>query len=312
MRRCWAIVVVTSFVACSRTAEPDGADTRARRSATASGTGAAGALRPASTVEAWPTGTDFAERVRAVVLRRQPALEVRVDGPLDLSWSVGGEPARMTLHNAWRYCTASPEACDATLDKLVDATLRAPPPESLAVEHLRPVLFGEATSASQATLATAAPPFRPVLRPFVADLQVGYAFDSADHMVHLQARHLERLGLDAEAVHARAVANLEHAAAPFEPFRVAPGQNIYGLSTRDSYDAPRLLLDARWAALAARHGGTLVAGVPTRDVVLFAPNATARDIDILRGAVALAYANQPNPISRTLLRWREHGWEVAR
>lgn len=74
----------------------------------------------------------------------------------------------------------------------------------------------------------------------------------------------------------------------------------------DSYEASRLILHHRWAAIAAQVRGDLLVAAPSRDFVYF--TGSREDVAGLR-ALARASDQQGHPLTSTLLRWTPSGWE---
>jgi uncharacterized protein YtpQ (UPF0354 family) len=101
-------------------------------------------------------------------------------------------------------------------------------------------------------------------------LQVVYVLDSEKSVAYLTGAHLADLGLDAAAVHERALHNLRQRF-PDGPVRTAVNErSLCVIKSGDSYDAARLLLVPGYL----RDGEVLAAGVPDRDTLfLTAPPA---------------------------------------
>lgn len=151
-----------------------------------------------------------------------------------------------------------------------------------------------------------------VVRPFVADIAVVFVIDGSDPAPLVSAALLKDWGLDANALAERALANLR------ERFGTVPRKTVGKLpwlqviDTADAYAASRLLLREPWQRVAAQSGGNLVAGVPSRDVVVFTTTADPARLDQLAGTVATVAERQPRAVSATLIEWTGDGWRPLR
>jgi uncharacterized protein YtpQ (UPF0354 family) len=97
------------------------------------------------------------------------------------------------------------------------------------------------------------------------DLAVVYVIDSPASATFVNAGHLEELGLDAEALHARALANLRKRS---PDLRAAIDQRALAvLKLQDSFDAARLLL----LPDTLRDGEEVAAAIPDRDTLAVSP-----------------------------------------
>jgi hypothetical protein len=98
-------------------------------------------------------------------------------------------------------------------------------------------------------------------------LSVVYVIDAENSVAYITRANAEELGLDATALHTRAITNLQR----LTPSTVAQGvlekQSLVMFKTGDTYDAARLLLIPAQLA----DGQELAAAIPDRDTLALAP-----------------------------------------
>lgn len=253
--------------------------------------------------------SDEAAFTREMAARFDAAgLPATVTGELTLSVEKDGEPIDVNVHRVWMVCQNDPGRCDSDAAFFVEGV--AAPPIERAVANVRPVLRDQATVDEYARLVAealdAGPGGQLVHRPLVDGLQIGYAFDSTHTITPLSADDQAALGLDADGLHAAAVANL--GALPFTPERLDPSAAVWMLVHGDSYDAARLALTEPWETFDQAHPGTLVAVAPCRDAVFFADTTDATHVEAMLRLAEQAYLTEPYPIRPVPLEWTPTGW----
>jgi hypothetical protein len=165
-----------------------------------------------------------------------------------------------------------------------------------------------APSARQAAPGDGSP--QPVSRLFLADLDLVYALDISDPAPLLSEGLLAAWGIDRNAAHARALANL---GANFGTIRHKPVAKLPWLQVIDSddgYAASRLLLLDQWRAIASELGEPLIVGVPTRDIVVFTSSHDPQQLRQLRDTVETLAQHEERPVSRHLFVWHSEGWKL--
>jgi len=252
-----------------------------------------------------------AERIRAA----HPEAKVAITAPLTIEVTAKEGTMTLSLDNLWRLCERGGEECDGAVERTVRSFTQGHTFDNSAVAtaNVRAVLKDRGWIESAAQLALKGPKDKAesntiVSRPFAADIWIAYVFDLPDGMRMLTRGDLAQLGLDEDRLHALALANLEEALTdiPYEP--LGDGSSVRVVKAGDSYEASRILLHGRWAALAREVKGDLLVAAPARDVVLF--TGSREDVAMLRYMSERLAAQQDHPISTTILRWTPKGWEV--
>jgi len=258
----------------------------------------------------------FTERV-ADEARRQPGLRgarVVERFKVTLTRSDGTE-YQMYLDNLWLDCAQRPDACDDSIARAVRAGGEGQGTDDSfsKKENVRAVLkdpqwLAGAQRAFQekATSPEKAKESEIVRRPFAAGLSVVYVFDLPDGMRIVNRGDMAQLKLDEAGLDALAVANLEAALPALQFDRVKTGSDIRVIHEGDSYEASRLILHHRWAAIGAQVKGDLLVAAPSRDFVYF--TGSREDVAGLR-ALARGSDEQGHALTSTLLRWTPAGWE---
>jgi len=252
-----------------------------------------------------------AERMRAA----HPEAKVAITAPLTIEVATKDGTLTFSLDNLWRMCEKGSEECEGAIERTLRSLAQGQAFDKAAVAaaNVRAVLKDRGWIESAAQLALKGPKDKAesntiVSRPFAADIWIAYVFDLPDGMRMLTRGDLAQLGLDEDRLHALALANLEEALTdiPHEP--LGDGSSVRVVKAGDSYEASRILLHGRWAALARAVKGELLVAAPARDAVLF--TGSREDVAMLRYMSERLAAQQDHPISTTILRWTPKGWEV--
>lgn len=256
----------------------------------------------------------FTERVAAEA-RQQPGLRgTRMVERFKVTLTRGdGTEYQMYLDNLWRDCEQRPDACDESIARAVRAGGEGQGTDDSfsRKENVRAVLKDSQwlAGAQRAFQVQAMSPEKAkereiVRRAFAADLSVVYVFDLPDGMRIINRGDMAGLKLDEAGLDA--LANLEAALPALQFDRVKTGSDIRVIHEGDSYEASRLILHRRWAAIASQVKGDLVVAAPSRDFVYF--TGSQEDVAGLR-ALARGSDAQGHALTSALLRWTPSGWE---
>jgi hypothetical protein len=143
---------------------------------------------------------------------------------------------------------------------------------------------------------------------FLEDVQVMFVLDFPEGTQLVSRGMMAAWGMDEARLYQRALANLDGAAGEL---RVKPVGKLPWLSVidaEDGYAASRVLLHWRWEPLARQAGGSLIMGMPARDVVVFTASTDLEKLQQLRDTVQTVEAHEAHPVSRKLFRWTPGGW----
>ena len=212
------------------------------------------------------------------------------------------EPQRAFPDNVHRMLQSAEtsEERQAILDRFVEAALATFDASAQDVQgdasQIVPVI-------RHRDFANATGPSDLVSRPFLADMQVFYAFDQPQSISYLTEDGLIALGLEHDTLAALAWKNFQ--ALDFE-IRVE-GDWIYLVTFDGNYESTLILSDALWTDI-ARQIGDIVAIVPARDLVVFTNPGWEGALDSIRGISASYETEFSYPISGALLRWTKDGW----
>jgi hypothetical protein len=258
-----------------------------------------------------------AERIRA----EHGSGKVVVTGPLTIEIvEEDGGRHTVSLDNLWRTCRPDPEGCGEALDRFVRMVGQLPTGASATPLRgaVRATIKDRTWVEEVGRQVAQSPPEkargnRVLVRPLVADLFVVYVIDLPDGMRMMSANDLPELEMQEDEVDGVALANMERdvVGMPHQP--VEPGSSVHVLRAGDSYEASRLLLHDRWRGLRQEVKGDLLVSAPARDTVLFVgsgekPAEVERFLTLTREIAQ----SEHHPVSATVLRWTERGWEPAR
>ncbi len=148
--------------------------------------------------------------------------------------------------------------------------------------------------------------------PFSAKLVVAYAIDRGKTDEYIEQPMLKPWGVASDALHGRALANLEDMSSELPTAGTPPPTDGGALfvAKGDGYDAARLLLPKLRGRLLAQLGPEAFAAVPARDLLMMWPVNDAKQRDLV-GQVAKENANRPHPLSTEIFKVTADAVRVA-
>jgi hypothetical protein len=145
---------------------------------------------------------------------------------------------------------------------------------------------------------------------FLGDMQIRFVFDEPHSFRNATAEEFARLHLSPEEAVERALANIKRVYG--EP-QLVPwvGGLTQIMSQSQDLDSSFLLDRALWRNLLARHPGGLVAAVPNRGGLAFAPLADSASVALLRRDVGHLYRSSDKlRVSSALYLFKDDSWTV--
>jgi uncharacterized protein YtpQ (UPF0354 family) len=142
-------------------------------------------------------------------------------------------------------------------------------------------------------------------RPLLGDLMVTYVVDEGSSVAFLNEDHLQRWGVGEPTLWTSALGNLR--AKPWRPKPGVIGEGSASLllfSSGDGYDATRLLVPELFAEFAETIRGTLVIGVPNRDLLIAFSDDDPRIFTRVQAQVETDARVGSNPLSAQLFTYR--------
>jgi hypothetical protein len=245
----------------------------------------------------------FTHVVAAMV--RDRGCAAAVSAPLQIAVScAGGQASSVSLETAWRAWESDPRAREDALQAAAGAASLVDRLSHPEPERLRLVVRSGAQLHALVQRRTSDPP---AAWPLTRDLWAVMVLDAPSALSFVGQTELARLGLDRDAAHARAMANLQLAF----PAPVDQGEGpVHMLEADGAYDASLLLWNALWEARLARTGGPLYAAVPDPGVLLWADGARPGALRDLRAVMGQARL-QGGVLDDSVLRWTGAGWEIV-
>jgi uncharacterized protein YtpQ (UPF0354 family) len=145
----------------------------------------------------------------------------------------------------------------------------------------------------------------------VGELFVLYAFDLPGLFQYVSERDRKALSLDTADLRRLAVRNLTRRRSKPEILR--PSDAVIMLRLDGDLEASLLLVDHLWPQAARAITGDIVAGVPSRDVLVITGTGITGGVETLRWAVDRAWKRPTNPkllLTRSLLVRRNNSWQI--
>ena len=137
-----------------------------------------------------------------------------------------------------------------------------------------------------------------VCYPFAPGIEIGVVADMPTSYVYVRTEDLARWDMTAEALHERALYNLEKASEGIEMHGTDAPQRSLIIATSDGYDAVRLLLPSLRTFAVARLGQPCLAAIPNRDfLILWSTSNSAAFSQRIREQVRSDVKAQPHALT---------------
>jgi uncharacterized protein YtpQ (UPF0354 family) len=146
----------------------------------------------------------------------------------------------------------------------------------------------------------------PYTEPLVADLLVAYAFDMPGIFQMVTHDDLKELGIGPGELREIALANLKQ---QMPKIGVADADSFFRIVTGEDLEACVLLASKFWDNTAAKTEGTVVAVVPSRDVLLYCSSESAAGLEFIRAlAKEITDTGDTHTLSKHLITWSNGKW----
>lgn len=145
---------------------------------------------------------------------------------------------------------------------------------------------------------------------FIGDMHIRFVFDGPSYMPGAKPQDLARLGLNPEQALQLAVGNIKrvYGNPVVKPFTAGLMQ-VQGKSP--DFDSSYFLDRDFWRKLFRQHPEGIVAGVPKRGGLVFAPVSDSRAVDGLRRGIAYLYSSSGDMrVSSALYLFKDDRWTV--
>jgi uncharacterized protein YtpQ (UPF0354 family) len=252
-------------------------------------------------IRIYQTPAEFGQTA-AQVLAVQPGVDVLSVNDLTLDLRVAGRSVQADLHSFYRVYRDAPEQQPAIMQELVQSLTHVPPdlgetdPAGLlgrVMPMIKPLAMLNDVYERQLPMLA--------YRPLAADLMTAYVIDRGQSVAYINQQHLEAWGVTEATLHERALANLR--AKDWMPYPGMLGAGKGALlifSSRDGYDATRILVSELFADFAAQLPGNLVIGVPNRDFLIAFSDADRRVFAQIKAQIDVDVRTQPHPLTTYL------------
>lgn len=267
-----------------------------------------GAPKEEAAFTAW-----MAERIQG----RIDDARVEVDSPLTLKLrqADGEEILQANLDRIHDFCTRAPEQCEdaaAQYVAMVSEHLQARDrDQSIEASMVRvAVRSREYLETTQKQLPADAP--RIVARPLVGDLMAVAVVDFPRSIRLFTTDDAKALKLTENEVFELGLKNLRADLKPLGKSAQPTADKSFRSLSDSPYESSRLALHAEWKPIAERLGGNLIVAVPAADVLLYGRGDSKLAVDALRATASRAANQADRPLSVSVFRWTQRGWENVR
>jgi uncharacterized protein YtpQ (UPF0354 family) len=239
-------------------------------------------------------------------LAAAPEVEILGVDELRLELRVRGRSVTTELHNFYTLYRQAPSELAAVWAALSDGLLTLAPDRSeddpaVLLDRVFPMLK------PLTLLNTVREQNLPLLayRPFVGELMIAYVIDEGQSVAFVNEQHLAHWKIRESQLHRRALANLRDK--DWQPSPGILGTGASGLlifSTRDGFDATRVVLPELFAPFAAAVPGNVIIGTPNRDFLIAFSDADAEIFSRVRMQIEVDARTQPHALSAQLMTLR--------
>lgn len=257
----------------------------------------------------------FTKQMAERLSRELPGLRVEIASALTLRilQADGTDLLHANLDRLSDFCARSAENCEAATAQYVGAMAET------IQDHVRPIDASEIRLNVRARKGLeeaqrALPPEAPelLMRPFAGDLALVIALDFPATMRIFTSEDARKLGITEEQAIEIGRENLQATLNPLSDYPAPTGKQSIRYLDDSSYEASRMLLHAEWRAVAEALGGSLVAGVPSPDLLVYGRVDSAQSLDALRTFVYEAVRRAARPLSASLFRGSANGRDEMR
>lgn len=242
-------------------------------------------------------GTSFAHEVYSHIRKRFPSRQIEISGPMTLIL----DGRVLPLENLYRMVLQSADT-----------------PGEVIISYLDRVLCTEAAAVGVMPFALARRRVMPRIQPeslleelgrehvahipFVNDTVIVFVVDLPDMTVTLSTEQLIRWKIEPEELEEVAKANLSSFTTEIEARLVesSEGGRAAVLTTKDGYDASRLLLDGLYERLSPKLGCDFLVATPARDVFVAMTQAPHQFVQRVQERAERDFMTMPYPITDRL------------
>ena len=240
-------------------------------------------------------------------------ISITVEGPLFLS--VRGQNGEISdslhLNRIWDYCTQNPSTCDQAVSEYVTGTLEGIKTRSGPIDRVAVRVVVRTTAYLAAARTDGGQGDRdPAAAPLAGDLWIICVADSPHSTRILTNADLRLLKLSINDAIELGKRNVSAALPPLSSTQTKFGDGTFETVIGDPYyESSRIILHDEWLSIAMKMRGQLVVAVPGSGIVIYGNGASKRTVEAMRKFAHYAAGRSDRPISGTLLRWTEEGWE---
>lgn len=253
----------------------------------------------------------MAKRIQAQL----PDTRVEVDSPLTLKLrqADGEEILQANLDRIFDYCNRSPVHCEDSVSQYVEGVseyvedrgghaLEA----SMVRIAVRPREYLESTRRHSPADAP-----RILARPLTGELMEVAVVDFPASIRLSTTEDAKTLGLTEQAVFELGRKNLRATLKPLGDYPQPTADASFRYLADSPYESSRLALHAEWQAVARMLGGELIVAVPAPDL-LFYGRGGSNAVGALRAIAGKAADDSDRPLSASVFKWTEKGWQEIR
>lgn len=147
------------------------------------------------------------------------------------------------------------------------------------------------------------------MRPFVANLVEVVVLDFPTAIRPLDTADLKTLAVSSDEAFALGAANLRSSLKPFPELEERSEEQSLRYLNDNEYESSRLLLHQDWSGIAKRLDGELIVAAPAYDLVIYGRGGNRAAVNALRTLARDLARRAERPLSQSVFRWTQGGWQ---
>lgn len=257
----------------------------------------------------------FTKQMAGRFEKELPELRIEIASPLTLkiNQADGSHILQANLDRIFAFCARSNENCEAATAQYIVGL------SGVVKDRVRPIESSmirlnvrsrKSLESAQQQLPPDAP--RIVLRPFVGDLALTAVLDFPTSMRMFTNEDATKLGISEDEAIEVGRKNLRASLKPLSDYAPPTAEQSFRFLGDSPYESSRMLLHSDWAPVAKALGGSLIVGVPSPSLLVYGRGDSELAVGALRAFVRDALRKADRPLTASVFRWTEAGWEELR
>jgi uncharacterized protein YtpQ (UPF0354 family) len=256
------------------------------------------------------TTKEFTKRYFDSLTNKFPTAKFTIADDSTIEAKFNDNDIRISVDNAYREYTASPDSLRQVLTKYLTVTGELfSSKEKISIDQIVPIIkpisyLDDIRSAAKKMGATK--DVEGVYEKYNDQLIIAYAQDAKNSIQYLTHKDLKSLSIKEDSLRKIATSNLDKLLTNIER---RGGDGLYMLTAGGDYEASVILLDNIFTKESLPVNGDFVIAIPNRDMLLVTGSNDKTGISKMKEMVAKSFAKGSYQISEYLYKWNGRTFE---